>query len=104
MKVKEVMMGTPYTCRRETNLGQAAELMWKGNCGFLPITGADNKVCGVITDRDICIALGTRNKLAAEVSVGEVTESKLSAGSPRSEERRVGKECRSRWSREQYRK
>ena len=85
MKVKEVMMGTPYTCRRETNLGQAAELMWKGNCGFLPITGADNKVCGVITDRDICIALGTRNKLAAEVSVGEVTESKLSAGSPEDE-------------------
>ena len=85
MKVKEVMMGTPYTCRRETNLGEATELMWKGNCGFLPITGADNKVCGVITDRDICIALGTRNQLAGEVSVGQVTVSKLYACSPEDE-------------------
>ena len=85
MKVKEVMMGTPYTCRRETNLAEAAELMWKGNCGFLPITGADNKVCGVITDRDICIALGTRNKLAGEVAVGEVTEGKLYSCSPEDE-------------------
>ena len=85
MKVKEVMMGTPYTCRRENNLGEAAELMWKGNCGFLPITGADNQVCGVITDRDICIALGTRNKLAGAVTAGEVTAGKLYACSPEDE-------------------
>ena len=85
MKVKEVMMGTPYTCRTETNLGEAAELMWKGDCGFLPITGADNQVCGVITDRDICIALGTRNKLAGEVTAGEVTAGKLYSCSPEDE-------------------
>jgi CBS domain-containing protein len=85
MKVKEVMMGTPYTCRRETNLGEAAELMWKGDCGFLPITDADNQVCGVITDRDICIALGTRNKLAGEVTTGEVTAGKLYSCSPEDE-------------------
>ena len=85
MKVREIMMGTPYTCRRETNLGEAAELMWKGNCGFLPITGADNKVCGVITDRDICIALGTRNKRAGEVNAGEVTEGSLYTCSPEDE-------------------
>jgi CBS domain-containing protein len=85
MKVKEVMMGTPYTCPREANLGEATELMWKGNCGFLPVTGADGKVSGVITDRDICIALGTRNKVAGEVTVGEVTSGKLYACSPEDE-------------------
>jgi CBS domain-containing protein len=85
MKVKEIMMGTPYTCPREANLGQATELMWKGNCGFLPVTGAEGKVCGVITDRDICIALGTRNKVAGEVTVGEVTGDKLHACSPEDE-------------------
>jgi CBS domain-containing protein len=85
MKVKEIMMGTPYTCRRETNLGEAAELMWKGNCGFLPMTGADGKVCGVITDRDICMALATRNKLAGEVTAGEVSDGRLHACSPEDE-------------------
>lgn len=85
MKVKEIMMCTPYTCRRETNLAEAAELMWKGDCGFLPMTGPDGKVCGVITDRDICIALGTRNKVAREVAAGEVSCGKLFACSPEDE-------------------
>jgi CBS domain-containing protein len=85
MKVKEVMMCTPYTCRKETNLGEAAGLMWKGDCGFLPVVGADGRVCGVITDRDICMALGTRNKVAGEVKVGEVTSGRLFACSPEDE-------------------
>jgi CBS domain-containing protein len=85
MKVKEIMMCTPYTCRKETNLGEATELMWKGNCGFLPVVGTEGRVCAVITDRDICMALGTRNKVAGEVTVGEVTSGKLSACSPEDE-------------------
>jgi CBS domain-containing protein len=85
MKVKEIMMCTPYTCRKETNLGEATELMWKGNCGFLPVVGTDNRVCAVITDRDICMALGSRNKVAGEVKVGEVTSGKLFACSPEDE-------------------
>ncbi len=82
MKVKEIMMNTPYTCRRETNLGEATELMWKGNCGFLPVLDADEKVRGVVTDRDICIALGTRNKVPGDVTVGEVMTNRLCACSP----------------------
>jgi CBS domain-containing protein len=85
MKVKEVMMGTPYTCPKNANLGEATELMWKGNCGFLPVTGTDGTVCGVITDRDICIALGTRNKLAGKVTVGEVSDGRLFACAPEDE-------------------
>ena len=85
MKVKEIMMCTPYTCRKETNLAEASELMWKGDCGFLPVNGPDGKVCGVITDRDICIALGTRDKLAREVTAGEVSCGKLFACSPEDE-------------------
>jgi len=77
MKVKEVMMGTPYHCQPETNLGSATELMWNANCGFLPVQAPDGKVIGVVTDRDICVALGTRSRLAGEVFVGEVMTSKL---------------------------
>jgi len=69
MKVVDVMMGTPYFCRPETNLGVATELMWTGNCGFLPVVQNDGKVIGVITDRDICIALGTRGRPSGEVTV-----------------------------------
>jgi CBS domain-containing protein len=82
MKVKEVMMGTAYYCQPETNLGSATELMWNANCGFLPVQAPDGKVIGVITDRDICIALGTRGRLPGDVAVGEVMSSKLYSSAP----------------------
>lgn len=72
MKVKELMTTTPFYCQLETNLASATELMWNANCGFLPIVADDGKVVGVVTDRDICIALGTRNRLPGEVTIGEV--------------------------------
>ena len=82
MRVKEVMMGTPYYCQPETNLGSATELMWDANCGFLPVETADGKVTGVITDRDICVALGTRNRLPGDIVVGEVMTGKLYSCAP----------------------
>ena len=72
MKVKEVKMGTPYHIPLDANLGMATELMWKGNCGFLPLADAEKKVCGVITDRDTCVARGTRNQTEGQVLVEEV--------------------------------
>ncbi|MGB8324620.1 MAG: CBS domain-containing protein, partial [Candidatus Acidiferrum sp.] len=77
-----IMKGTPCYCRAETNLGSATEVMWNANCGFLPVESADGKVIGVITDRDICIALGTRNRPAGEVTVAEVLTGKLYSCSP----------------------
>lgn len=82
MKVKEVMTATPYYCQPETNLGSATELMWNANCGFLPVEGANGKTVGVVTDRDICVALGTRNRLPGDVTVGEVMSGKLYSCDP----------------------
>jgi CBS domain-containing protein len=82
MKVKEVMTGTPYHISLGANLGMATELMWKGNCGFLPVVDAEKKVCGVITDRDICLALGTRNQTAGQMLVEEVVQRKVYACNP----------------------
>lgn len=72
MRVKDAMTVNPSYCHPATNLGSATELMWKANCGFLPVADADGKVVGVVTDRDICIALGTRSRLAGEVTVAEL--------------------------------
>lgn len=82
MKVKEVMMKTPATCMAETNLGAAVELLWDRNCGILPVVNAEQKVVGVVTDRDICIALGTRNRLSGEIAVQEVATDKVFACTP----------------------
>lgn len=72
MKVREVMTPAPVSCRPETNVGAAVELMWMHNRGMLPVVTPDNKLIGVVTDRDICIAMGTRNRLPGDVTVGEI--------------------------------
>jgi CBS domain-containing protein len=82
MKVKDIMVGRPVTCSPDTNLGAAVELLWDRNCGFLPIVGSDGKLNGVVTDRDICIALGTQNRLPAEICVGEVTTGEIYSCAP----------------------
>jgi len=74
--------GNPYYCQPETNLGPATELMWNANCGFLPVETADGKAIGVITDRDICIALGTGSRLPGDIAVCEVMSDKLYSCAP----------------------
>lgn len=82
MKVADVMMRTPASCTADTNLAAAVEILWNRNCGMLPIVDRDGKVTGVVTDRDICIALGTRNRPAAEITVAQVLPSLLFACKP----------------------
>jgi CBS domain-containing protein len=77
MKVQDAMMRTPAYCSPETNLGSAVELLWDRDCGFLPIVDAKKRLIGVVTDRDLCMALGTRNRLPGQITVGEVATGKV---------------------------
>ena len=81
MKVKEIMTGEPRTCSPGTNLAAAAALMLEADCGFLPVM-EDGKLVGVVTDRDMYIALATRNKRASEMTVGEVVQRPVYTCSP----------------------
>jgi CBS domain-containing protein len=71
MKVKQIMTGEPKTCGPHTTLAAAANLMLEGDCGILPVV-ENGTLAGVVTDRDMYIALATRNKLASDVKVSEV--------------------------------
>ena len=73
MKIKEIMTGEPRTCSLGTNLAAAAALMLDGDCGILPVV-EDGKLVGVVTDRDMYIALATRNTRASEFTVREVVQ------------------------------
>ena len=82
MSVKNVMVRTPAFCASETNLGTAAEVLWNRNCGILPIVNVHQKVVGVVTDRDLAIAMGTRNRLPGEITLAEVASGKLYSCKP----------------------
>ncbi len=81
MKVREVMTKTPTCCEPDTNLATAASLMWLNDCGALPVMEY-GRLVGIITDRDICIALGTRNHIAAALRVREVASREVHTCSP----------------------
>jgi CBS domain-containing protein len=82
MYVKDVMAKAPVFCSPETNLSAAVEIMWNRNCGILPVVNAQQQVVGVITDRDIAIAVGTRNRLPAEITAGEAATRKVETCKP----------------------
>ncbi|MBZ5608372.1 MAG: CBS domain-containing protein [Acidobacteriia bacterium] len=63
-------------CSPGLNLAAASEILWKAGCGTLPVV-ENGRVLGVITDRDIAIALGTRNVKASDALVREVSLPKL---------------------------
>lgn len=77
MKVLDIMSENPRFCRPETDLAAAAMMMWDGDCGVLPVVDEKNKVRGVITDRDICIAVGSKHRRAEEIQVREVVNGTL---------------------------
>jgi CBS domain-containing protein len=81
VKVHEIMTGEPRTCSLSTNLSEAAALMLDGDCGILPVVEG-GKLFGVVTDRDLFIALATRNARAADVAVGEVVQTPVYSCSP----------------------
>lgn len=82
MKVQEVMTRDVKTCGLDTNLAAASEMMWANDCGILPVVDDGRKVIGLITDRDICIAVGTKNRPASETVVGEVISGEVFACAP----------------------
>jgi CBS domain-containing protein len=82
MKVRDVMTSRVQTCCPESNLAATIENMWRADCGALPVVDSLGRVIGIITDRDIAIALGTKNRPASDVSVGEVMSSRVCVCSP----------------------
>ncbi len=72
MKTQDRMVKDVCVCRMDHNLAEVTAIMWEERCGALPVVDASGRALSIITDRDICIALGTRNARAAEVRVEDV--------------------------------
>jgi len=73
MNVGDIMVKRVTVCRAEDNLAGVAGAMWNHRCGVLPVLDDHGYVVSMITDRDICIALGTRNVRASDLRVMDVS-------------------------------
>ena len=82
MKVRDIMSANAAFCRPETNLAAVGALMWEYDCGLIPVVDDTERVTGVITDRDICIALSTRDKQPSKIMAREITTAPAFVCSP----------------------
>jgi CBS domain-containing protein len=72
MKVREVMRAEIAACDPRADLGAAGRLMASARCGALPVVDAERRVVGMISDRDVCLAVAGRDQRPSEVRVGDV--------------------------------
>ena len=73
-KARDIMTAE-RTCANETDTVQsAASTMQRLGVGALPICGQDNKLKGMITDRDIVIKVVAEGKDSSSVTVGELQQ------------------------------
>ncbi|OFW13471.1 MAG: hypothetical protein A3F70_11025 [Acidobacteria bacterium RIFCSPLOWO2_12_FULL_67_14] len=81
MTINDIMTTDVKTCSPSTDVSAAAALMLDGDCGFLPVVD-DGKLIGVVTDRDMYIALATRDVKPSDLRVGDVASTKVWTCSP----------------------
>ena len=72
MKVSEFMTKDVNCCNPADTCASAAQLMWDHDIGAIPIVDGEGRVVGMITDRDICMAVYTRCRPLGEINVGDV--------------------------------
>lgn len=74
MKIKDIMIADAIEhCNPETKLINATKIMKDSNCGALPVVDEEEKVIGMITDRDICLSLSAKKgKSLADLSIKEI--------------------------------
>jgi CBS domain-containing protein len=87
MQVQDIMNKDVSFCSPESNAAAVAEIMWKRNCGIVPVVDEHGRVVGVVTDRDLCISLGIGNRRPSELPVAEIMRKDLVLCNPGSDVR-----------------
>ena len=77
MKVQSLMTRNPKYCHKGDSLKAAAQVMWDCDIGSVPVVDQAERVIGMITDRDICMAGYTRDQRLSEITVDQAMSRKV---------------------------
>jgi CBS domain-containing protein len=72
MRVQDIMTRGVETCTPATSLRQVVWLMRQGRCGIIPVIDASCRVTGVLTDRDVSMALLRSTRTAEHMAADEI--------------------------------
>lgn len=82
MRVRDIMTTAIWSCPDNASAASAANTMMDHNCGFVPVVSAEGAVVGVLTDRDICMALVRNDVRPSELKVGDIAKGAVVTCSP----------------------
>jgi CBS domain-containing protein len=85
MKVEYLMTAPAQTCEATADLEAAAKIMREHNCGCLPVVDSGGHVAGIVTDRDICMAMAAHHKSPWNIPVREAMTRQVFSCAPADE-------------------
>lgn len=82
MKVREVMTQNVIKVAPEESVEVAARLLTRHNIGIVPVCDHRNKVCGLVTDRDLVTRCMAANRPAAATKIKDVMTMQVASANP----------------------
>ena len=82
MNVETLMSRQPKAVLPTDSMNHAAQLMWDHDVGSVPVVDDEQRVIGMLTDRDICMAAYTQNRPLTDISVAEAMSRPVHACRP----------------------
>ena len=77
MRVERVMTRQVRTCRAHDTLAEAAQVMWEGDIGCLPVVDEHRRVLSVVTDRDVAMCAYFSGRPLWDTPVSEAMSKRL---------------------------
>ena len=82
MNVQSLMTRNPKCCHAGDPIQCAARMMWECDIGSLPVVDSEQRVVGMITDRDICMATFFQDRPPSQIRVQDAMATKIIACRP----------------------
>ncbi len=82
MKVKDLMTRSVISVGADETVEVAARTLTQYNIGALPVCGADGKLCGMVTDRDLVIRCMASGRMPNHTKVRDVMTSQVTSVKP----------------------
>jgi CBS domain-containing protein len=82
MNIEQVMTRNVKTCAIHSTLDDAARIMWDRDCGSVPVVDEEQRVVGMITDRDICMSAWSQGRPLVELRVANAMSPRIHTCKP----------------------
>jgi CBS domain-containing protein len=82
MKIEDVMTRRVVAARADTDLSHVARLMWDNDCGTVPVVDAEDRVVGILTDRDLSMSANFSGKALRELRAASCMASEIESARP----------------------